>query len=157
MILNIGQIEFVGAAVGYKYTLWLLQNAMRATMELHEDAMHYPPVHVRIALGDEDLTVKVWLNSWCLYCIHLTIAQITETYRFCSKYPPDVLISVDQSQMAQSNREPSVMLFSHRSVIVGEEFHWGRLTGCLHTPTLQPLVRRWTHLEPLLWSVPHSK
>uniref|UniRef100_A0A8C2KQ06 Protein-serine/threonine kinase n=1 Tax=Cyprinus carpio TaxID=7962 RepID=A0A8C2KQ06_CYPCA len=34
-------------------------NAMRATMELHEDAMEYPPVHVQIVLGHEDLTVKV--------------------------------------------------------------------------------------------------
>lgn len=32
---------------------------MRATMELYGDAMEYPPVHVKIVLGDEDLTVKV--------------------------------------------------------------------------------------------------
>lgn len=37
----------------------LLQNAMRATMELHGDAMEYPPVHAQVALGSEDLTVKV--------------------------------------------------------------------------------------------------
>lgn len=43
----------------YHMVFELFKNAMRATMELHEDAMHYPPVHVRIALGDEDLTVKV--------------------------------------------------------------------------------------------------
>ncbi|XP_055071493.1 pyruvate dehydrogenase (acetyl-transferring) kinase isozyme 1, mitochondrial [Misgurnus anguillicaudatus] len=43
----------------YHMVFELFKNAMRATMELHEDAMKYPPVHVRIALGDEDLTVKV--------------------------------------------------------------------------------------------------
>lgn len=43
----------------YHMIFELFKNAMRATMELHEDAMKYPPVHVKIALGDEDLTVKV--------------------------------------------------------------------------------------------------
>uniref|UniRef100_A0A671PZB7 Protein-serine/threonine kinase n=1 Tax=Sinocyclocheilus anshuiensis TaxID=1608454 RepID=A0A671PZB7_9TELE len=46
-----------------KYALiwraYLPKNAMRATMELYEDAMEYPPVHVQIVLGHEDLTVKV--------------------------------------------------------------------------------------------------
>lgn len=36
---------------------------MRATMELYGDAMEYPPVHVRIALGSEDLTVKVQAHN----------------------------------------------------------------------------------------------
>uniref|UniRef100_A0A8C9VCJ8 Protein-serine/threonine kinase n=1 Tax=Scleropages formosus TaxID=113540 RepID=A0A8C9VCJ8_SCLFO len=36
-----------------------LQNAMRATMELHLDAVEPPPVHVQIVLGNEDLTIKV--------------------------------------------------------------------------------------------------
>lgn len=35
------------------------QNAMRATMELYGDAMEYPAVHAQVALGNEDLTVKV--------------------------------------------------------------------------------------------------
>ncbi|XP_056611525.1 pyruvate dehydrogenase (acetyl-transferring) kinase isozyme 1, mitochondrial [Triplophysa dalaica] len=43
----------------YHMVFELFKNAMRATMELHEDAMHYPPVHVRVALGEEDMTVKV--------------------------------------------------------------------------------------------------
>uniref|UniRef100_A0AAY5ELI0 Protein-serine/threonine kinase n=1 Tax=Electrophorus electricus TaxID=8005 RepID=A0AAY5ELI0_ELEEL len=43
----------------YHMVFELFKNAMRATMELYEDAMDYPPVHVQIALGDEDLTVKV--------------------------------------------------------------------------------------------------
>ncbi|TRY90448.1 hypothetical protein DNTS_011811 [Danionella cerebrum] len=39
--------------------VYALQNAMRATMELHEDAMEYPAVHAQVVLGHEDLTVKV--------------------------------------------------------------------------------------------------
>lgn len=39
-----------------------LQNAMRATMELHGDALHYPPIQAQVALGNEDLTVKVRLR-----------------------------------------------------------------------------------------------
>lgn len=35
---------------------------MRATMELHGDALHYPPIHAQVALGNEDLTVKVRLR-----------------------------------------------------------------------------------------------
>lgn len=35
---------------------------MRATMELHGDALHYPPIHAQVALGNEDLTVKVGLG-----------------------------------------------------------------------------------------------
>lgn len=38
-----------------------VQNAMRATMELHGDALEYPPIHTQVALGSEDLTVKVRL------------------------------------------------------------------------------------------------
>uniref|UniRef100_A0A672SAN4 Protein-serine/threonine kinase n=1 Tax=Sinocyclocheilus grahami TaxID=75366 RepID=A0A672SAN4_SINGR len=43
----------------YHMVFELFKNAMRATMELYEDAMEYPPVHVQIVLGHEDLTVKV--------------------------------------------------------------------------------------------------
>lgn len=38
---------------------------MRATMELYEDAMEYPPVHIQIVLGHEDLTVKVRTDRLC--------------------------------------------------------------------------------------------
>lgn len=44
---------------------------MRATMELYGDAMEYPPVYVKIVLGDEDLTVKVYKHT------HLTIFVMT--------------------------------------------------------------------------------
>ncbi|MCI4378491.1 hypothetical protein PGIGA_G00216560 [Pangasianodon gigas] len=43
----------------YHMVFELFKNAMRATMELYGDAMEYPPIHVKIVLGDEDLTVKV--------------------------------------------------------------------------------------------------
>lgn len=35
---------------------------MRATMELHGDATEYPPIQTQVALGTEDLTVKVRLR-----------------------------------------------------------------------------------------------
>ncbi|GAA6108118.1 pyruvate dehydrogenase (acetyl-transferring) kinase isozyme 1, mitochondrial [Tachysurus ichikawai] len=43
----------------YHMVFELFKNAMRATMELYGDVMEYPPVHVKIVLGQEDLTVKV--------------------------------------------------------------------------------------------------
>ncbi|XP_036401117.1 pyruvate dehydrogenase (acetyl-transferring) kinase isozyme 1, mitochondrial isoform X1 [Megalops cyprinoides] len=43
----------------YHMVFELFKNAMRATMELCGDALEYPPVHVQVALGTEDLTVKV--------------------------------------------------------------------------------------------------
>uniref|UniRef100_A0A673AE59 Protein-serine/threonine kinase n=1 Tax=Sphaeramia orbicularis TaxID=375764 RepID=A0A673AE59_9TELE len=42
-----------------KTAVVFLQNAMRATMELYGDAMEYPAIHAQVALGTEDLTVKV--------------------------------------------------------------------------------------------------
>ena len=39
--------------------VWFFQNAMRATMELYGDALEYPPVQAQVALGHEDLTIKV--------------------------------------------------------------------------------------------------
>ncbi|KAL4656646.1 pyruvate dehydrogenase (acetyl-transferring) kinase isozyme 1, mitochondrial [Arapaima gigas] len=42
----------------YHMAFELFKNAMRATMELCEDAARYPPLHVQVALGNEDLTVK---------------------------------------------------------------------------------------------------
>lgn len=35
------------------------QNAMRATVEMHETSASLPPVKVRVSLGSEDLTIKV--------------------------------------------------------------------------------------------------
>uniref|UniRef100_A0A8D3C0B1 Protein-serine/threonine kinase n=1 Tax=Scophthalmus maximus TaxID=52904 RepID=A0A8D3C0B1_SCOMX len=43
----------------YHMVFELFKNAMRATMELYGDSMEYPPVHAQVALGSEDLTVKV--------------------------------------------------------------------------------------------------
>uniref|UniRef100_A0A1A8U661 Protein-serine/threonine kinase n=1 Tax=Nothobranchius furzeri TaxID=105023 RepID=A0A1A8U661_NOTFU len=43
----------------YHMVFELFKNAMRATMETHGDALDCPPVHAQIALGSEDLTVKV--------------------------------------------------------------------------------------------------
>uniref|UniRef100_A0A1A8F2Q7 Protein-serine/threonine kinase n=1 Tax=Nothobranchius korthausae TaxID=1143690 RepID=A0A1A8F2Q7_9TELE len=43
----------------YHMVFELFKNAMRATMETHGDALECPPVHAQIALGSEDLTVKV--------------------------------------------------------------------------------------------------
>ncbi|TSM68886.1 [Pyruvate dehydrogenase (acetyl-transferring)] kinase isozyme 1, mitochondrial [Bagarius yarrelli] len=42
----------------YHMVFELFKNAMRATMELYGDRLEYPPVHVKIVLGEEDLTVK---------------------------------------------------------------------------------------------------
>uniref|UniRef100_A0A4W5RLK5 Protein-serine/threonine kinase n=1 Tax=Hucho hucho TaxID=62062 RepID=A0A4W5RLK5_9TELE len=39
--------------------LFCFQNAMRATVETHEMALHLPPVKVRVSLGSEDLTIKI--------------------------------------------------------------------------------------------------
>uniref|UniRef100_A0A3P8PB81 Protein-serine/threonine kinase n=1 Tax=Astatotilapia calliptera TaxID=8154 RepID=A0A3P8PB81_ASTCA len=43
----------------YHMVFELYKNAMRATMELYGDAMEYPSIHTQVALGTEDLTVKV--------------------------------------------------------------------------------------------------
>uniref|UniRef100_A0A7N6A906 Protein-serine/threonine kinase n=1 Tax=Anabas testudineus TaxID=64144 RepID=A0A7N6A906_ANATE len=43
----------------YHMMFELFKNAMRATMELHGDATEYPPIQTQVALGTEDLTVKV--------------------------------------------------------------------------------------------------
>lgn len=36
-----------------------LQNAMRATVESHESSLTLPPIKVMVALGEEDLSIKV--------------------------------------------------------------------------------------------------
>lgn len=38
---------------------FLPQNAMRATVESHESSLVLPPVKVMVALGEEDLSIKV--------------------------------------------------------------------------------------------------
>ncbi|XP_034283353.1 pyruvate dehydrogenase (acetyl-transferring) kinase isozyme 1, mitochondrial [Pantherophis guttatus] len=43
----------------YYMVFELFKNAMRATMEHHAERGIYPPVHVQVALGTEDLTVKM--------------------------------------------------------------------------------------------------
>ncbi|XP_053215508.1 pyruvate dehydrogenase (acetyl-transferring) kinase isozyme 1, mitochondrial isoform X2 [Podarcis raffonei] len=43
----------------YYMVFELFKNAMRATMEHHADRDIYPPIHVHITLGNEDLTVKM--------------------------------------------------------------------------------------------------
>ncbi|XP_077175832.1 pyruvate dehydrogenase (acetyl-transferring) kinase isozyme 1, mitochondrial isoform X2 [Paroedura picta] len=42
----------------YYMVFELFKNAMRATMEHHADQGTYPPIHVHVTLGNEDLTVK---------------------------------------------------------------------------------------------------
>ncbi|KFQ46732.1 hypothetical protein N333_07677, partial [Nestor notabilis] len=43
----------------YHMVFELFKNAMRATMEHHADRCIYPPIHVHVTLGNEDLTVKM--------------------------------------------------------------------------------------------------
>ncbi|XP_074767491.1 pyruvate dehydrogenase (acetyl-transferring) kinase isozyme 1, mitochondrial isoform X2 [Athene noctua] len=43
----------------YHMVFELFKNAMRATMEHNADRCIYPPIHVHITLGNEDLTVKM--------------------------------------------------------------------------------------------------
>uniref|UniRef100_A0A3Q3RS09 Protein-serine/threonine kinase n=1 Tax=Mastacembelus armatus TaxID=205130 RepID=A0A3Q3RS09_9TELE len=43
----------------YHMVFELFKNAMRATMELYGDTTKYPPIRLQIALGTEDLTVKL--------------------------------------------------------------------------------------------------
>lgn len=58
---------------------------MRATMELYGDAMEYPAIHAQVALGTEDLTVKVKL-SCCIFC--------NGGYRMRKLFRPYVLLQV---------------------------------------------------------------
>ncbi|CAG09996.1 unnamed protein product, partial [Tetraodon nigroviridis] len=43
----------------YHMLFELFKNAMRATIETHENSDQLPPVHVMVALGDEDVSIKV--------------------------------------------------------------------------------------------------
>uniref|UniRef100_A0A8C8K7V6 Protein-serine/threonine kinase n=1 Tax=Oncorhynchus tshawytscha TaxID=74940 RepID=A0A8C8K7V6_ONCTS len=65
----------------YHMVFELFKNAMRATMELYEDSMDYPPVHALVALGSEDLTVKVQLlYSAAGYGYGLPISRLYARY-----------------------------------------------------------------------------
>lgn len=37
---------------------------MRATIETHENSDQLPPVHVMVALGDEDVSIKVPIDFY---------------------------------------------------------------------------------------------
>ncbi|KAF7691318.1 pyruvate dehydrogenase kinase, isozyme 4 [Silurus meridionalis] len=43
----------------YHMLFELFKNAMRATVETHENSLHLPPIKVRVSLGHEDLTIKM--------------------------------------------------------------------------------------------------
>ncbi|KAL2080274.1 hypothetical protein ACEWY4_024067 [Coilia grayii] len=43
----------------YHMLFELFKNAMRATVETHEDSITLPPIKVRVSLGHEDLTIKM--------------------------------------------------------------------------------------------------
>ncbi|XP_066529996.1 pyruvate dehydrogenase kinase, isozyme 4 [Hoplias malabaricus] len=43
----------------YHMLFELFKNAMRATVETHENSTHLPPIKVRVSLGEEDLTIKM--------------------------------------------------------------------------------------------------
>lgn len=64
------------------FCLFFLENAMRATMELYGDAIEYPLIHAQVALGTEDLTVKVRLCCCISACFSTKIAT-TIKIPFC--------------------------------------------------------------------------
>lgn len=85
------------------------QNAMRATNELHEGSEEgLPPIKAKVTLGKEDLSVKVSFFIKHVLCQHRDTARLD----------PDLSV-----------------FFYHRSVIEEEVCLYGRLTGCLTTPT----------------------
>uniref|UniRef100_A0AAR2KGQ8 Protein-serine/threonine kinase n=1 Tax=Pygocentrus nattereri TaxID=42514 RepID=A0AAR2KGQ8_PYGNA len=43
----------------YHMLFELFKNAMRATVETHENSTHLPPIKVRVSLGSEDLTIRM--------------------------------------------------------------------------------------------------
>uniref|UniRef100_A0A8C5MJA4 Protein-serine/threonine kinase n=1 Tax=Leptobrachium leishanense TaxID=445787 RepID=A0A8C5MJA4_9ANUR len=47
----------------YHMLFELFKNAMRATVEFHEDSPSLPPVKVKVVLGKEDLTIKISDNG----------------------------------------------------------------------------------------------
>ena len=69
-----------------------MQNAMRATMELYGDAMEYPAIHTQVALGTEDLTVKVKLS--CCTFFFFFFSFFDGSYRMRKLFRPYVLLQV---------------------------------------------------------------
>lgn len=61
---------------------------MRATMELYGDAMDYPSIHAQVALGCEDLTVKVKLRCSIFICLD------TKTHQWFKSIRPYVPLQV---------------------------------------------------------------
>lgn len=110
-----------------------LQNAMRATMELHGDALHYPPIRAQVALGNEDLTVKVRLRPPGTVSLSLPLRLCA----FCSVIP--------------SSPSPYVL---SRWATVAVASRCVRSTGCSPTPTLRRRGPAWTAPAPPHWSVP---
>lgn len=127
--------------------VWKMQNAMRATMELHGDALEYPSIHAQIALGSEDLTVKVNL-IWNLPDL-LSLYQNTIVQTLKRPITPVRITPVTWAGWANCS-DP---VFPCRWVIVGEECHYARLTACSPTRTPRRLGLALTGPELPLWSV----
>uniref|UniRef100_A0A8C9XUC8 Protein-serine/threonine kinase n=1 Tax=Sander lucioperca TaxID=283035 RepID=A0A8C9XUC8_SANLU len=53
-----GNIEYVPSHL-YHMLFELFKNAMRATIETHDDSNNLPPIKVMVSLGDEDMSIKV--------------------------------------------------------------------------------------------------
>uniref|UniRef100_A0A8C9XXT4 Protein-serine/threonine kinase n=1 Tax=Sander lucioperca TaxID=283035 RepID=A0A8C9XXT4_SANLU len=51
-------IEYVPSHL-YHMLFELFKNAMRATIETHDDSNNLPPIKVMVSLGDEDMSIKV--------------------------------------------------------------------------------------------------
>lgn len=102
---------------------------MRATMELYGDAMEYPAIHAQVALGDEDLTVKV-------------VASLPDG--------PSVFFGGRRGGWGVVLRDFVCLC---RWAIAGEACRCARSTACLPTRTPQLLGPAWTVPALLLWSV----
>ena len=106
-----------------------MQNAMRATMELYGDAMEYPAIHTQVALGTEDLTVKVKL-SCCSFFFFFFFSMAVTGWGNCSDH-----------------------MFFSRWAIAEEACRCVRSTACSPTRTPQLLGPASTGPVLLLWSV----
>lgn len=62
-----------------------LQNAMRATIETHDNSNNLPPIQVMVSLGDEDVSIKVGCKSQLLEIVILVKTdRINSVYRIQS-------------------------------------------------------------------------
>lgn len=132
---------------------------MRATMELYGDAMECPSIHAQIALGTEDLTVKV--KPCC--CIHgwfsrfLFFFNQNSPVKMLEQQIPLYLYAMEIDQFLKNGvivwGYSSDPLFFFRWVIVEEACRCARLRGCSPTRTPQLLGPALTGPELLLWSV----